>query len=911
MIKFFVAPSTIKLLLGTEALTALKLDILLSKKIIKSPNGEQPITTPEGKDITLRLNNSIVIPPRAEMCIKTHFKGPYVGPEASVLVSELPSFTSIPRAYYVARSISTISSLKGKNYVNVMICNASSHPILLQRNLGIASITLGSPDIVATITKEELTVVSGDDEIKKLMKDKVNKSTLSPEEQNQLEKLLQDNIHLFRKLDLNRDGPSKGTFCSIPTGDALPHKIYYGRKSQTEHNIAQDEADKLSQEGKTEPSFGPWASPIVLVRKKDGSIRFCIDFRKLNMKTKKDVYPLPRIDDFLDQVGGIKYISTLDLTSGYHQIPIRDEDKEKTAFATRKGLFQWKVMPMGLSNAPATFQRHMDIILSGLLPSIKALVYIDDIIILSPTFDRHLQDIQSVFDRLKSANMKIRLIKCNFCLEEMPYLGHVITPQGLKVDPSKVEAVKNARAPNNLNEVRRFLGMTGYYRRFIPNYSQVAKPLFELTKKTTSFLWNEACQKSFEALKQCLITAPVLAHPDFDQSFELHCDASNEAISAVLTQRDANGREHPVAYASRVLNAAEKNYSTSERECLAVIFFVKKFRPYLHGKQFEIFTDHSSLTWLMKSTHESPRLNRWALALQEYQFEIHYKKGKNNQNADSLTRPPFINTVQQQENLTATQKVIFKLQHNDEIIGPIINFLEKKIIPKDAELAKTVKTLAINMILEKGLLFRVTPEDKSGKYLRQLVIPKALVPDLLSQVHDSIFGAHLGFLKTYSKLKHKYWWPKMLNTVKNWVKSCPQCQTYKSRKLKVGLLQPISVDKKFQRWSLDIIGPLPTTRNGNKYILTFMEYLTRWPEAFPMKDATAITVAKIFLEEIISRFGAPAHLQSDRGAVFLGEVMDETTKLTSTKRLFTTAYHPQCNGAVEKFNGTLEKNARY
>jgi len=240
------------------------------------------------------------------------------------------------------------------------------------------------------------------------MKDKVNKSTLSPEEQNQLEKLLQDNIHLFRKLDLNRDGPSKGTFCSIPTGDALPHKIYYGRKSQTEHNIAQDEADKLSQEGKTEPSFGPWASPIVLVRKKDGSIRFCIDFRKLNMKTKKDVYPLPRIDDFLDQVGGIKYISTLDLTSGYHQIPIRDEDKEKTAFATRKGLFQWKVMPMGLSNAPATFQRHMDIILSGLLPSIKALVYIDDIIILSPTFDRHLQDIQSVFDRLKNANMKIK-----------------------------------------------------------------------------------------------------------------------------------------------------------------------------------------------------------------------------------------------------------------------------------------------------------------------------------------------------------------------------------------------------------------------------------------------------------------------------------------------------------------------
>jgi len=400
---------------------------------------------------------------------------------------------------------------------------------------------------------------------------------------------------------------------------------------------------KLVKEGIARSSTSPYNSPVWIVPKKADSHgnkrwRMVIDYRNLNEKTIGDAYPLPNICDILDQLGGAKYFSVLDLASGFHQIPMDSADAHKTAFSTPHGHFQFERMPFGLKNAPATFQRLMDQTLSG-LQGAELFVYMDDIVVYASSLREHDIKMDKLMERLREANLKLQPDKCEFLRHEVAYLGHIIGKDGVRPDPQKIAAVKNFPPPKSLKNVRQFLGLAGYYRRFIPQFSKIARPLSQLTKKETPFSWNQEQQHAFTLLKEALCKEPILQYPNFSLPFILTTDASNYAIGGVLSQKHDNG-DLPIAYASRILNPAEGNYSTIEKELLAITYCTNHFRPYLYGRKFTLITDHQPLTWIHKVKDPTSRLMRWRLKLEEYDYEVTYKCGSMNKNADALSRNP-------------------------------------------------------------------------------------------------------------------------------------------------------------------------------------------------------------------------------------------------------------------------------
>ena len=427
---------------------------------------------------------------------------------------------------------------------------------------------------------------------------------------------------------------------NIPTAtqpiNERPYRLPFKHKQEINRQVKQWEED-----GIITPSKSPWNAPLLVVPKKpdrDGVIqyRICVDFRKLNHITRGDAYPLPNITDILDQLGKSRYYTTLDLAQGYHQVKMHPDHKERTAFSTERGHFEFQRVPFGLKGAPATFQRLMNTVLTG-LNGIKTFVYLDDIIIYARDIPDHSKKLQEVFERLRQFNLKLQPTKCEFMRKEVNYLGHVITDQGVRPDPRKIQCVMDYPVPRNSTDIKSFLGLSGYYRRFIPDYGKIAKPLTSLLKKDVEFKWSDLCQKAFEDLKHALTKEPLLQYPDFNKTFNLTCDASNYAIGCVLSQGPV-GKDLPIAYASRTLNKAEQNYSTTEKELCAIIWGVKQYRPYLLGQEFNIITDHRALTWLFNVKDPGSRLTRWRLKLEEYQYQIQYKPGCNNTNADALSR---------------------------------------------------------------------------------------------------------------------------------------------------------------------------------------------------------------------------------------------------------------------------------
>ena len=387
------------------------------------------------------------------------------------------------------------------------------------------------------------------------------------------------------------------------------------------------------------PSNSPWASPVVMVKKKDGSLRFCVDFRQLNAATVKDAHPLPRIDDLLDALHGARWFSTLDLKSGYWQVPIQERDKEKTAFRTSSGqLYESNQVPFGLCNAPATFSRLMDRILSGLHWE-TCLFYLDDIIVFSSTWEEHLARLRQVFERLRHADLKLGAEKCTFAAKEVSYLGHRVTEEGLLPDSALLAAIREIPPPKTATEVCSFLGLAGYYRRYVKNFAAIAGPLHALTRKDAVFHWSADCQTAFDQLKTLLTTSPITAFPDFSQAFRLYTDASTAGLGVILAQvRD--GKERIICCASRSLNQAEKAYPATKLECLAIVWVVDKFRSYLMAMPFGVFTDHYALQWLKTMRTGLALLHRWSAALEEYDFTVHHRPGKAQTHVDGLSQLP-------------------------------------------------------------------------------------------------------------------------------------------------------------------------------------------------------------------------------------------------------------------------------
>jgi len=449
--------------------------------------------------------------------------------------------------------------------------------------------------------------------------------------------LIKRNEALFSKSEFDI-GHTSLTEHKIDTGVNRPFKQQLRRHPLGHLPIVDDHVDNMLQHGIVSPCISEWASNVILVRKTDQTWRFCVDMRKLNSLTLKDTYPLPRVDSCLDSLGGAAYFSSLDLRQGYWQVGMEEQSSLKTAFVTRRGVFKFNVLPYGLCNAPATFQRLMDLVLSGLTWT-TCLVYLDDVVVFSSTFDDHVLRLQQVFDRLKQANLKLKASKCRLFQRKIKFLGSIVSQEGIAPDPTKVEAVVRWPIPTNLTEVRSFTALAAYYRKFVKGFAAIAKPLFELTQKGRPFVWTSRQQDAFEQLKKCLTEAPVLAAPLESGQYWLDTDASDTALGAVLQQMQ-NGELKVIAYASRVLTRSERSYSVSKREQLAVVYGLKQFRHFLLARHFILRVDHAALTYLLKTPQPVGQSARWLDLISEYDFEIHHRAGSQHGNADSLSRRP-------------------------------------------------------------------------------------------------------------------------------------------------------------------------------------------------------------------------------------------------------------------------------
>ncbi len=681
-----------------------------------------------------------------------------------------------------------------------------------------------------------------------------------------------------------------------------PYRIPYAYRDEAKQII-----DKMLQNGVVTTSSSSYSSPVVLVKKKDGSLRFCVDYRKLNEITRKDVYPLPRIDDMFTLLSGNCYFSGVDADSGFWQIRVKPEDQHKTAFSTPFGLFEFRRMPFGLCNAPATFQRLMDIVLSGLLWDI-CLVYMDDIIIFGRNLDEHFNNLETVFGALASAGITLKPSKCRFCQRELPFLGHVVSEKGIATDPSKIAKVRDAAVPKNIHELRSFLGLSGYYRKFIKNYAKHAEPLVKLTRSDTKYQWTQEQQASFDKLKAKLVKAPILAYPDFNKPFTLYTDASSVGLGGILSQT-FDDKPRVIAYWSETLTPGQRSWSATERESLAMVHAVKYFRYFLIGRKFQLVVDHHSLVFKMSDANS--KLIKHAIQLQEYDFDIVYRSGKSHTNADAMSRPPIVTTElnnTQEEPLPFSEEYFRKNQRLDPTISYICDYFEKKIEPASQKEKLQLQRITADLVIEDGILYRIwKPFGRALDEHRQIFLPLHLRPKILKFYHDSLFGAHLGFFKTLNKIRERFYWFGMLRDVHHYVTSCESCTRRKVYGKLYGKLKTIPITDAFDTIGMDILGPFKESRNGYKYILVITDYATKWVEAFPLFNISSEDIARILVEEIVCRHGSPGQIITDQADNFNSEMIQQVYKLLNTKKIRTVAYHPQTDGLTEKFNHTLAK----
>lgn len=733
-----------------------------------------------------------------------------------------------------------------------------------------------------------------------------------------LKHMLDDNLTAQQRLELLEivrvhqnlfDIQKQSTGCalnvkhSIDTEGHSPIRQRPYRVSRHEREIIQEQVDDMLRSDVVRQSTSPWASPVVLVRKKDNTWRFCVDYRKLNKVTKKDTYPLPRIDDALDTLEGSKYFSSLDMKSGYWQIEVDHRDREKTAFVTPDGLFEFQVMPFGLCNAPATFERMIDNVL-GKLKWTSCLCYLDDIVVFGKSFPEHNLRLERVLACLGQAGLVLNSQKCNLGCQELTILGHLVNAEGVRPDPKKISAVIDFPRPHTLKQVRSFLGLCSYFRRFVPNYSSKSQPLQDLLKKGTKFVWETHQEHSFSLLKNELTSCPLLRHFEPGAPVELHTDASASGIGAVLIQRVLS-EEHPVAYASRSLTDAERNYSTTENECLAVVWGITKFRPYLYGRHFSVVTDHSALCWLANIKSPSGRLARWALQLQEYDYEIVYRSGRKHQDADALSRAPLELSAHDQEKDDLPLAVLEDTDiAAEQASDPLISNIIRSLRDPSRYTTRTRKHVS-NYELRDGVLYKANFDPTGRPYL--LVVPRCCRLDVLKALHDDPTSGHLGFVRTFHRVSSRFYWPRMRRSVTKYLRGCPDCQKRKHEPLPpAGSLQSIPPSPKpFHRVGIDLLGPFPSSVAGNRWVIVCIDYQTRYAETKATPSGTAVEIAAFLIEQIILRHGAPRELLSDRGTAFMSHVIQQLMQRCRTIHRTTTSYHPQCNGLTERLNRTL------
>jgi hypothetical protein len=741
---------------------------------------------------------------------------------------------------------------------------------------------------------------------------------------------------------------------------AIPPTKQPFRMSEFELAELRKQLTELLEHGFIRPSKSPYASPVLFVKKSDGSLRLCIDYRALNKITIKNKYPLPRIEELFDRLAGAKYFSKIDLRSGYHQIRINPPDIEKTAFNTRYGLFEFLVLPFGLTNAPATFMHLMNNILSPFLDRF-VICFLDDILVYSKNLQDHYYHLSQVLNTLKVNQLYAKLSKCEFFKRSITFLGHQVSGKGLSMEENKVKDILQWPIPRNADDIRSFLGLAGFYRKFIANFSRICLHLTNLLQQNSSFYWGEEQMKSFNNLKYSISHAPILILPNPTLPFTVTTDASTFAVGAVIQQQqDESKGLQPIAFLSKKLSTAETKYPIHEQELLAIILALKEWRHYLYGNHFTVITDHHSLQYLQSQPHLSPRQTRWLEFLQQFDFEIIYKPGKSNTVADALSRRAdhhdqntnqlqISNPYRHQPPREFSPKNMNSEQQHQQVNGSTILELEAKNNGNDGHpthsklnlfttgISRSENTELVDSIKEAYSTdpqcteiinnYNKTSNDSRTRnvdyeiddgiiyYKGKILIPKDanLKSILLGEAHDTPISGHLGTTKTYKQLSRLFYWPLMIEDVKKYINSCYLCQLNKPMNQKAaGFLQPLPIPT--ERWeeiSMDLITQLPKSRKGNDCIVVFVDRFSKLMHCTATQTTvTATQLAEIFLREVVRHHGIPKAIISDRDPRFTSIFWRSLWKLMGTKLKMSSAYHPQTDGQTERMNRTLEEILR-
>jgi len=708
----------------------------------------------------------------------------------------------------------------------------------------------------------------------------------------------------------------------IDTGSSAPIRQNPYRIPIAKQNEIHQHVEEMEAKGIIEQSNSAWSSPVVLVPKKDGTKRFCVDYRRLNKVTRKDAHPLPHMHDVLHSFHNASIFCSLDLKSGYWQVPMAEADKEKTAFVVPgKGLWQFTVMPFGLSNAVATFQRLMERVLSPFLGK-GVLVYVDDVLVFSDSKENLYNLLCDVLNALQNAGLVLNESKCKWFQSSISFLGHIVSSNGLQQDPEKVNSVKNWPVPNCKRNIRSFLGLASYYRRFIPNFAKIAKPLHYLTSEHVEFNWTSEANDAFIALKDTLTSSDlVLAYPNVSQSFLLDVDASSEGIGAVLSQRFGD-QEKVVEYYSRTLTDSEKNYCATRLELLGLISSLKHFHHYLCGNKCFVRTDHAALLWLRGFNRVEGQLARWMEAMQNYDIEICYRKGKIHQNADSLSRRKCGKTCSKCSKLEIAEVHAINLENEDAINWKDLQTSDKDIselkhwisaeerpewncVSGGSPDLRSYWTQFNSFHIANDVVFRkITINSES---CTQIVVPPPVRSQVLKFTHGAKF--HPGVTRTNEIVRNRFYWPGWRRDVYQHIMSCIDCQSVNGNKGK--RKQP---HRKFlsgspwQRVQVDFFGPLPQSTRGNRYVLVFMDQFSKWVECFAVPDSTAETATRYLAEEVVCRYGVPHELHSDQGRAFISRVLHSLCSILGIYKTQTTPYHPESDGQVERFMQFLGSN---